>query len=186
MNGNKVRIKVSERPSFTENHWNWCCDIYELRCKHRLQIWICRKESGKTLNSLMLLRCSQWNLDSLWVTLFAGQWPHQEDPASLRGNVGGATLDGCSFEGEGAGEGKKWSLCCSTGLGTSQPFVPHLIQALAIKEHIGYPDHILQERNQKLDQEYAHVSKSWVLLPLSHCWKMKACTDSSPTCPDSA
>lgn len=41
-----------------------------------------------------------------------------------------------------------------------QPFVLHLIQAMAIKEHIGYPDHILQERNQKLDQEYAHVCKS--------------------------
>uniref|UniRef100_A0A7N6F9U8 Membrane metallo-endopeptidase-like 1 n=1 Tax=Anabas testudineus TaxID=64144 RepID=A0A7N6F9U8_ANATE len=33
-------------------------------------------------------------------------------------------------------------------------------KAMAIKEHIGYPDHILQESNQKLDQEYAHVSKS--------------------------
>lgn len=33
---------------------------------------------------------------------------------------------------------------------------------MAIKEHIGYPDHILQETNLKLDQEYAHVSKSWV------------------------
>ncbi len=30
---------------------------------------------------------------------------------------------------------------------------------MAIKEHIGYPDHILQESNQKLDQEYAHVSR---------------------------
>lgn len=40
------------------------------------------------------------------------------------------------------------------------PFIPYLIQAMAIKEHIGYPDHILQERNQKLDQEYAHVCKS--------------------------
>lgn len=29
---------------------------------------------------------------------------------------------------------------------------------MAIKEHIGYPDHILQEGNPKLDQEYAHVS----------------------------
>lgn len=36
---------------------------------------------------------------------------------------------------------------------------------MAIKEHIGYPDHILQERNQKLDQEYAHVRKSGVLRP---------------------
>lgn len=33
---------------------------------------------------------------------------------------------------------------------------------MAIKEHIGYPDHILQESNKKLDQEYAHVSKSQV------------------------
>ena len=33
---------------------------------------------------------------------------------------------------------------------------------MAIKEHIGYPDHILQKSNQKLDQEYAHVSKDWV------------------------
>lgn len=31
---------------------------------------------------------------------------------------------------------------------------------MAIKEHIGYPDHILQESNPKLDQEYAHVSKN--------------------------
>lgn len=34
-----------------------------------------------------------------------------------------------------------------------------LLQAMAIKEHIGYPDHILQDGNQKLDQEYAHVRK---------------------------
>lgn len=40
--------------------------------------------------------------------------------------------------------------------------VLHHFQAMAIKEHIGYPDHILQEANQKLDQEYAHVSKSQV------------------------
>ncbi|KAF3690008.1 Membrane metallo-endopeptidase-like 1 [Channa argus] len=33
-------------------------------------------------------------------------------------------------------------------------------KALAIKEHIGYPDHILQESNQKLDQEYAHLNFS--------------------------
>lgn len=32
---------------------------------------------------------------------------------------------------------------------------------MAIKEHIGYPDHILQESNQKLDQEYTHVSSNW-------------------------
>lgn len=36
----------------------------------------------------------------------------------------------------------------------------YLLQAMAIKEHIGYPDHILQESNKKLDQEYAHVSKN--------------------------
>lgn len=34
----------------------------------------------------------------------------------------------------------------------------HLTQAMAIKEHIGYPDYILQDSNPKLDQEYAHVS----------------------------
>lgn len=33
-------------------------------------------------------------------------------------------------------------------------------KAMAIKEHIGYPDHILQESNQKLDQEYAHLNFS--------------------------
>ncbi|XP_077581599.1 membrane metallo-endopeptidase-like 1 [Stigmatopora nigra] len=31
-------------------------------------------------------------------------------------------------------------------------------KAQAIKEHIGYPDHILQKSNQKLDQEYAHLN----------------------------
>lgn len=40
--------------------------------------------------------------------------------------------------------------------------VVHLTQAMAIKEHIGYPDHILEESNQKLDQEYAHVSQDWL------------------------
>uniref|UniRef100_A0AAQ5X532 Membrane metallo-endopeptidase-like 1 n=1 Tax=Amphiprion ocellaris TaxID=80972 RepID=A0AAQ5X532_AMPOC len=33
-------------------------------------------------------------------------------------------------------------------------------KAMAIKEHIGYPDHILQHSNQKLDQEYAHLNFS--------------------------
>uniref|UniRef100_A0A667X583 Membrane metalloendopeptidase like 1 n=1 Tax=Myripristis murdjan TaxID=586833 RepID=A0A667X583_9TELE len=33
-------------------------------------------------------------------------------------------------------------------------------KAMAIKEHIGYPDHILEENNQKLDQEYAHLNFS--------------------------
>ncbi|KAM6980057.1 membrane metallo-endopeptidase-like 1 [Aplochiton taeniatus] len=33
-------------------------------------------------------------------------------------------------------------------------------KAMAIKEHIGYPDHILDERNQKLDEEYAHLNFS--------------------------
>uniref|UniRef100_A0AAQ4QTM2 Membrane metallo-endopeptidase-like 1 n=1 Tax=Gasterosteus aculeatus aculeatus TaxID=481459 RepID=A0AAQ4QTM2_GASAC len=33
-------------------------------------------------------------------------------------------------------------------------------KAMAIKEHIGYPDHILQETNLKLDQEYAHLNFS--------------------------
>lgn len=46
-----------------------------------------------------------------------------------------------------------------------RPFILHLTQAMAIREHIGYPDHILEERNQKLDQEYAHVRKSRLLLP---------------------
>uniref|UniRef100_A0A6Q2YV42 Membrane metallo-endopeptidase-like 1 n=1 Tax=Esox lucius TaxID=8010 RepID=A0A6Q2YV42_ESOLU len=32
-----------------------------------------------------------------------------------------------------------------------------LLQALAIKEHIGYPDHILEDNNVKLDEEYAYV-----------------------------
>uniref|UniRef100_A0AAX7TDC1 Membrane metallo-endopeptidase-like 1 n=1 Tax=Astatotilapia calliptera TaxID=8154 RepID=A0AAX7TDC1_ASTCA len=32
-------------------------------------------------------------------------------------------------------------------------------KAMAIKEHIGYPDHILQESNQKLDQEYLNFSE---------------------------
>uniref|UniRef100_A0A8C7VNZ2 Membrane metallo-endopeptidase-like 1 n=1 Tax=Oncorhynchus mykiss TaxID=8022 RepID=A0A8C7VNZ2_ONCMY len=34
-------------------------------------------------------------------------------------------------------------------------------KAMAIKEHIGYPDHILEESNLKLDQEYAHVCVTW-------------------------
>lgn len=29
---------------------------------------------------------------------------------------------------------------------------------MAISEQIGYPDYILEEDNQKLDQEYIHVS----------------------------
>nr|XP_046198832.1 membrane metallo-endopeptidase-like 1 [Oncorhynchus gorbuscha]XP_046198833.1 membrane metallo-endopeptidase-like 1 [Oncorhynchus gorbuscha] len=33
-------------------------------------------------------------------------------------------------------------------------------KAMAIKEHIGYPDHILEESNLKLDQEYAHLNFS--------------------------
>uniref|UniRef100_A0A3B3SV54 Membrane metalloendopeptidase like 1 n=1 Tax=Paramormyrops kingsleyae TaxID=1676925 RepID=A0A3B3SV54_9TELE len=33
-------------------------------------------------------------------------------------------------------------------------------KALSIKEQIGYPDHILEEGNQKLDQEYAHLNFS--------------------------
>lgn len=44
--------------------------------------------------------------------------------------------------------------------GIMTQIVVHLLQAMAIKEHIGYPDHILQESNLKLDQEYAHVSKT--------------------------
>ncbi|CAL9704040.1 unnamed protein product [Knipowitschia caucasica] len=33
-------------------------------------------------------------------------------------------------------------------------------KAMSIKEHIGYPDHILEEDNQKLDQEYSHLNFS--------------------------
>ncbi|CAL8339969.1 unnamed protein product [Merluccius merluccius] len=33
-------------------------------------------------------------------------------------------------------------------------------KAMAIKEHIGYPDHILEKNNQKLDEEYAHLNFS--------------------------
>ncbi|XP_038871480.1 membrane metallo-endopeptidase-like 1 [Salvelinus namaycush] len=33
-------------------------------------------------------------------------------------------------------------------------------KAMAIKEHIGYPDHILEESNLKLDLEYAHLNFS--------------------------
>ncbi|XP_006642009.2 membrane metallo-endopeptidase-like 1 isoform X1 [Lepisosteus oculatus] len=33
-------------------------------------------------------------------------------------------------------------------------------KAMAIKEQIGYPDHILEEKNLKLDQEYAHLNFS--------------------------
>ncbi|XP_056130949.1 membrane metallo-endopeptidase-like 1 isoform X2 [Lampris incognitus] len=33
-------------------------------------------------------------------------------------------------------------------------------KAMAIKEHIGYPDHILEDNNEKLDQEYAHLNFS--------------------------
>uniref|UniRef100_A0A8D3CHH7 Membrane metallo-endopeptidase-like 1 n=1 Tax=Scophthalmus maximus TaxID=52904 RepID=A0A8D3CHH7_SCOMX len=33
-------------------------------------------------------------------------------------------------------------------------------KAMAIKEHIGYPDHILQESDLKLDQEYSHLNFS--------------------------
>lgn len=54
---------------------------------------------------------------------------------------------------------------------------------MAIKEHIGYPDHILQERNQKLDQEYAHVCKSRAPPPPAvGGWRLGL--DSSPVCPD--
>ncbi|KAG7280530.1 hypothetical protein CRUP_022060 [Coryphaenoides rupestris] len=33
-------------------------------------------------------------------------------------------------------------------------------KAMAIKEHIGYPDHILDQNNGKLDEEYAHLNFS--------------------------
>lgn len=35
---------------------------------------------------------------------------------------------------------------------------------IAIKEQIGYPDYILEDQNEKLDQEYANVSKTTVIL----------------------
>lgn len=49
---------------------------------------------------------------------------------------------------------------------------------MAIKEHIGYPDHILQDGNQKLDQEYAHVRKI-----RGHLGMRRANTH-PPMCPD--
>lgn len=32
-----------------------------------------------------------------------------------------------------------------------------IFQAMAISEQIGYPDHILEEENKKLEEEYTHV-----------------------------
>lgn len=42
---------------------------------------------------------------------------------------------------------------------------------MAIKEHIGYPDYILQDSNPKLDQEYAHVSAKPMLFQPTNNWK---------------
>lgn len=41
----------------------------------------------------------------------------------------------------------------------SSPSTPTVLifQAMAVSEQIGYPDHILEEENEKLDEEYAHV-----------------------------
>lgn len=50
---------------------------------------------------------------------------------------------------------------------------------MAIKEHIGYPDHILQVSNQKLDQEYAHVSKYSLFHITVNNWKIHFKIDSS-------
>lgn len=33
---------------------------------------------------------------------------------------------------------------------------------MAIKEQIGYPDYILEDHNEKLDQEYANVSMLYI------------------------
>lgn len=65
------------------------------------------------------------------------------------------------------------SFCCflQRVIGTIILIALHHFKAMAIKEHIGYPDHILQESNQKLDQEYAHVSKS--LVSSLHCKQLK-------------
>lgn len=41
-------------------------------------------------------------------------------------------------------------------------------KVLAIKEQIGYPDHILEENNQKLDEEYAHVSTNRDVIISNH------------------
>ncbi|CAI5687558.1 unnamed protein product [Oreochromis niloticus] len=54
-----------------------------------------------------------------------------------------------------AGESKRMRV-----IGTIILIALHHFKAMAIKEHIGYPDHILQESNQKLDQEYAHLNFS--------------------------
>uniref|UniRef100_A0A667WSF6 Membrane metalloendopeptidase like 1 n=1 Tax=Myripristis murdjan TaxID=586833 RepID=A0A667WSF6_9TELE len=59
-----------------------------------------------------------------------------------------------------AGESKRMVLCALCAMCTL--IVMHFFQAMAIKEHIGYPDHILEENNQKLDQEYAHVQFSFL------------------------
>lgn len=51
-----------------------------------------------------------------------------------------------------------------------------MLQAMAIKEHIGYPDHILEEGNLKLDQEYAHVCVTWPkYCDTSSCSKRNGC-----------
>lgn len=90
-----------------------------------------------------------------------GQRPDQQDPDGICGNPGRVELDGRPLQGEGEGEGEV-AKRRRRALALSPPRQLLLtmrapMQALAIKEHIGYPDHILQEGNPKLDQEYAHV-----------------------------
>lgn len=39
---------------------------------------------------------------------------------------------------------------------------------MAISEQIGYPDYILEESNEKLDQEYIHVGPEDSLCEVAH------------------
>lgn len=41
-----------------------------------------------------------------------------------------------------------------------QGLAPSPPQAMSIREQIGYPDYILEERNKHLDEEYSNVSPS--------------------------
>lgn len=49
---------------------------------------------------------------------------------------------------------------------------------MAISEQIGYPDYILEEEDQKLDQEYMHVSSkdSLHIICSCHLNRIGACT----------
>lgn len=42
---------------------------------------------------------------------------------------------------------------------------------MAISEQIGYPDYILEEDNEKLDQEYIHVSSEDSICEVTHLKK---------------